>query len=113
MARATRTSRGRGDVDVVAAVERFEGDAVVLADGSRVRPDAVIAATGYRPGLDRLVGHLGVLDARGRPQHPAPGARQPTGPPLGFIGYRLPLSGQLPALRRDARLLARRIAREL
>ncbi|HWC31710.1 MAG TPA: NAD(P)/FAD-dependent oxidoreductase, partial [Actinomycetota bacterium] len=54
-------------VRVVAAVERLDGDDVVLADGSRVRVDAIVAATGFRRGLEPLVGHLGVLDDRGRP----------------------------------------------
>ena len=56
-----------GRVRVVAALERFEDGAAVLADGGRLRVDDVIAATGYRPALERLVGHLGVLDDRGEP----------------------------------------------
>src|SRR5207248_4627310 len=56
-----------GRVEVVSAVEGFDGPEVLLADGSRLEPDAVIAATGFRAGLDALVGHLGVLNARGLP----------------------------------------------
>ena len=51
----------------MAALTRFEGDDAVLADGTRLPPDAVIAATGYTTGLAPMVGHLGVLDDRGRP----------------------------------------------
>ncbi len=57
----------KGRVEIVAAVEGFEDGKVVLADGSRIEPDAVIAATGYVRALEGLVGHLGVLDAHGRP----------------------------------------------
>jgi cation diffusion facilitator CzcD-associated flavoprotein CzcO len=58
----------RGRIEIVAAVKGFDREAVVLADSSRIEPDVVIAATGYRPGLDPLVGHLGVLDADGHPR---------------------------------------------
>ena len=57
-----------GSIDVVATVDEFDGDGVRLVDGRRLVPDAVICATGYRTGLDPLVGHLGVLDARGAPR---------------------------------------------
>ena len=61
----------------------------------------VIAATGYGHGLEPLVGHLGVLTRPAgrlrRPAHPA-GASG-----LYFNGYWLPLSGQLPAMRRTSR----------
>lgn len=56
-----------GTVEPVAAVDSFDGAEVVLADGSRITPDAVIAATGYERALEPLLGHLGVLDGRGRP----------------------------------------------
>ena len=56
-----------GRVTPVAALERFDGRDVVLADGTRLQPDVVIAATGCSTGLRPVVGHLGVLDDRGRP----------------------------------------------
>ncbi|MGW1428535.1 flavin-containing monooxygenase [Streptomyces sp. NPDC002431] len=100
----------RGLVVPVAAVESFDGDAVVLADGERITPDAVIAATGYRRGLEGLVGHLGVLDARGRPT--VHGARSPKqAPGLHFTGFTNPISGMLRELALDARKIAKRIAR--
>ena len=52
---------------IVGAVESLDATAVVLADGERIEPDAVICATGYRRDLEPLVGHLGVLDANGKP----------------------------------------------
>jgi putative flavoprotein involved in K+ transport len=103
------TSLKAGRIEIVAAVEGFDGADVLLADGARIQPDVVIAATGYRRGLEQLVGHLGVLDERGRPlihgrdQHPrAPG--------LFFTGFRAELSGQLRLMRFDARRIARAVA---
>jgi putative flavoprotein involved in K+ transport len=55
----------KGRVTVVPAVRGFAGPDVLLEGGGRIQPDAVIAATGYVRGLERLVGHLGVLDGRG------------------------------------------------
>ncbi|MFG3528926.1 flavin-containing monooxygenase [Streptomyces sp. NPDC047917] len=99
-----------GRVVPVAAVESFDGDAVVLADGERITPDAVIAATGYRRALEGLVGHLGVLDARGRPV--VHGARTPKqAPGLYFTGFTNPISGMLRELALDARRIAKKAAR--
>lgn len=95
-------------VTPVAAVEAVEGGAVVLADDTRLEPGVVIAATGYSRGLDALVGHLGVLDARGRPK--AHGGSTPTGAPgLYFTGYTNPISGMFRELRIDARRIARAV----
>jgi putative flavoprotein involved in K+ transport len=101
----------KGRVEIVAAVDGFEDDKVLLADGSRVSPDAVVAATGYVRGLEDLVGHLGVLDARGRPV--TRGARTPTDAPgLYFTGYTNPISGNLREMALDARKIAKAIARD-
>jgi putative flavoprotein involved in K+ transport len=98
-----------GKVQVVAAVEAFEDGKVVLADGNRVEPDAVVAATGYRNGLADLVGHLGVLDGRGRPV--VRGARTPRDAPgLYFTGFTNPISGMFRELAIDAEKIARAIA---
>ncbi|MEV7125397.1 NAD(P)/FAD-dependent oxidoreductase [Streptomyces sp. NPDC093260] len=103
---AVRTGR----VEVVAAVEALEGGEVVLADGSRIEPDAVIAATGYTRGLTDLVGHLGVLDGRGRPV--VHGPRTPADAPgLYFTGFTNPVSGMLRELAIDAERIARAVAR--
>jgi len=101
-----------GRVTPVAALERFDGEAAVLADGVRLTPDAVIAATGYTTGLTPVVGHLGVLDHRGRPlvrgKNAAPGA-----PGLRFVGLSNPLKGLLLQIGLDARAAATAAAREL
>ena len=56
-----------GRLEVVAGVTALAERAARLADGNRAAVDTVIAATGYRTGPAPLVGHLGVLDDRGRP----------------------------------------------
>ncbi|MFD6874881.1 MULTISPECIES: flavin-containing monooxygenase [unclassified Streptomyces] len=99
-----------GRVEPVAAVVSFDGAEVVLADGSRITPDAVVAATGYRRALEDLVGHLDVLDDRGRPV--AHGGRSPQGAPgLYFTGYTNPISGMLRELALDAEKIAKALAR--
>lgn len=100
----------RGRVVPVGAVESFDKDAVVLADGERITPDAVIAATGYLRALEPLVGHLGVLDARGRPV--AHGGRTPKqAPGLYFTGFTNPISGMFREMALDAQKIAKRVAR--
>ncbi len=100
----------RGAVEPVAAVESFDGDTVVLADGEKLSPDAVIAATGYERGLGGMLGHLGVLDDRGRPR--ARGRRCPAGAPgLYFTGFTNPLTGMLREISLDAGRIAKAIAR--
>jgi putative flavoprotein involved in K+ transport len=101
-----------GRLELVAAVERFDGADVVLGSGERVTPDVVIAATGYRHGLEPLAGHLGVLLPSGRPAART-GEAHPAAPGLYFNGFWLPLSGQLPAMRRSSRRIARAIAKAL
>ncbi|GAA2061337.1 NAD(P)/FAD-dependent oxidoreductase [Streptomyces albiaxialis] len=100
----------RGRVEPVPAVESFDGPVVRLAGGGTARPDVVIAATGFRRGLEDLVGHLGVLDATGRPR--AHGHRtHPSAPGLHFTGFTNPISGMLRELALDAPKIARAIAR--
>jgi putative flavoprotein involved in K+ transport len=101
----------RGEVDVVAGVERFDGADVVLADGSRLAPDVVIAATGYLRGLEPLVGHLGVLGPTGRPKVVG-AATYPGAPRLYFTGYTNPISGMFRELNIDARRIAKAVAAE-
>ncbi|MER8005946.1 NAD(P)/FAD-dependent oxidoreductase [Streptomyces sp. NPDC094149] len=100
----------KGRVEVVAAVDGFESGKVVLADGTRISPEAVVAATGYVRALEGLVGHLGVLDDRGRPL--AHGARAPQDAPgLHFTGFTTPLSGTLREVATDAEKIAKAVVR--
>ncbi|WP_406493637.1 NAD(P)/FAD-dependent oxidoreductase [Streptomyces sp. NBC_01604] len=101
----------KGAVEVVAAVEGFEDGKVVLADGSRVEPDVMIAATGYARALEGLVGHLDVLDARGKPV--VQGALTPDNAPgLFFTGFTNPISGMLRELAIDAQKIAKAVAKD-
>lgn len=100
----------RGAVEPVAAVTAFDGAGVELADGSRITPDVVIAATGYRRALEGLVGHLGVLDERGRPRtHGARTAAE--APDLYFTGFTNPISGMLREMALDAERIAKAVTR--
>jgi putative flavoprotein involved in K+ transport len=102
---AVRTGRVR----VVAGLERFEDGAAVLADGGRIEADAVIAATGFSTGLERLVGHLGVLDEHGQPL--VRDVEEPAGAPgLHFVGYEVTLGGTFRLVGREAKQLARAVA---
>ncbi|NDZ80647.1 NAD(P)/FAD-dependent oxidoreductase [Streptomyces sp. SID10853] len=104
---AVRTAR----VEPVAAVDSFDDGKVVLADGTRIAPDAVIAATGYRRDLEPLVGHLDVLDGRGRPV--VHGGRSPAqAPGLYFTGFTNPISGMFRELAIDARKIAAAVLRQ-
>jgi putative flavoprotein involved in K+ transport len=82
---------------------------VLLADGTAIEPDAVVAATGYRRGLEPLVGHLGILDERGRPRRSG-GAVDPSTPGLHFVGFTNPLSGAFWEASFEARRVARAVA---
>ncbi|MGW2558262.1 flavin-containing monooxygenase [Streptomyces sp. NPDC001514] len=99
-----------GRVEPVAAVESFDDGKAVLADGSRLAPDAVIAATGYTRGLEPLVGHLGVLDERGRPMVHG-GSTPREAPGLYFTGFTNPISGMFREMALDAQKIARAAAR--
>ncbi|WP_234380396.1 flavin-containing monooxygenase [Streptomyces sp. CMB-StM0423] len=95
----------------VPAVAALDGDGVILADGDRAEPDVVIAATGWRRGLEELVGHLDVLDARGLPR--ARRWRSPEGARgLHFVGFAGPVSGSLREIGAEAGELAREVAGE-
>ena len=101
-----------GRLEVVPAVERFDGEKVVLAGGGEITPDAVIAATGFRPGLEPLVGHLGVLDETGHPRVQG-AATHPAAPGLWFAALQPSLGGLLRSAAQDARRVAGAIAAEL
>jgi putative flavoprotein involved in K+ transport len=102
----------RGDVEIVGALVGFDGRDVVLADRVRIQPDAVIVATGWRRGLEQLVGHLGVLEANGRPLVHGP-KMHANAPNLYFTGFTNPVSGMFRELGIDARRIARAVARRL
>jgi putative flavoprotein involved in K+ transport len=92
-----------GRIEVVPGVTSFDGGEVICG-ARRLTADAVIAATGYSPGLEPMVGHLGVLDANGHPGFHAPRC-SPQAAGLYFIGYSNPISGNLREIAHDARAL--------
>jgi putative flavoprotein involved in K+ transport len=96
-------------IEIVAGVDSLDETGVTLADGTRIEPDALVAATGYRCGLEPMVGHLGVLDARGVPRAVAQAAAAPG---LRFVGY-VPWPAQIGRIGGEAKAAAKAIAREL
>ena len=96
-----------GRVEVVGAVQAVDSDGVILADGTSVAPRVIIAATGFGTDLDRLVGHLGVLDGHGNPHG---GFASHVGDGMFAIGYGIPPNGPLRAIRINATPLAREVA---
>ena len=101
---ALRDGRAR----VVPAAVGWAPQGVQVADGTLVEADVVILATGFRCGLETLVAHLGVLDARGRPHAPLPGPPA-SAPGLFFAGFRPAVEGTLRRHAADARHIAARV----
>jgi len=101
-----------GRFTVIPEISSFSEQAVHIIDGSTIEPDAVICATGYRPGLESLVGHLDVLDQRGKPRFYADQASI-NHPGLWFFGLNSSIYGYLYARRHEAPPLAEKIARSL
>jgi putative flavoprotein involved in K+ transport len=99
-----------GKLSIVAGVVGFAGDRVLLADGDALQVDAVVAATGFRNNLAPLVGHLGVLDDKGRPTARG-GHVDPVMPNLWFTGYTNPISGNFREMAIDAKRIARAVVR--
>ena len=98
-----------GSIEVVATVESFDGDKVALADGTQLDPDVVICATGYRRDLEPLVGHLGVLDAKGKP---VVQGERPAAEGLRFIGFTVRPS-LIGFMAKQSKRIAKRIDAEL
>ena len=99
-----------GAIRIRPGVSRLDGDEVVHDDGSRSSPDAVIAGTGYTPGLDTVLGPLGLIDDRGLPTVGSRGGAA-RAPGLHTVGISIRLSGQLREIAKDAQQLVRSIPR--
>ena len=94
-----------GTVRIVPALDRFDDGRAVLADGRSPEVDSIVAATGFRTGLERLVGHLGVVDDRGEPfVHGADEHARAVR--LNFVGFQLTLGGAMRVAGIQARQLA-------
>jgi putative flavoprotein involved in K+ transport len=99
-----------GRVVMKPGIDRFDGPRVCFTDGTSCAPDVVVCATGYRPGIEALAGHLVALDRRGMP--PFTGAASSAEHPgLWFFGLDSSIYGNMHVHRRQARQLARAIAR--
>jgi len=98
----------KGAIKMVPGVQSVSEHKVELADGTNVEPDVIVACVGYRRGLEPLVGHLGVLGARGKPLVFG-GDTLAIAPRLFFVGYKSTTTGMF----REFGYEARHIAREL
>ncbi len=96
-------------IEIVCGVESLSLGTVTLANTARISPDAIVCATGFRRGLTKLVGHLGVLDERGRPTTTG---EVPAAAGLRFIGF-VPRAAQIGYAAKQARHAAKAIAKEL
>jgi len=99
-----------GRTRIVGEIERLDGPDAVLRDGERLTPDVVICATGYSRGLEPLVGHLGVLDARGAPLRPRGAPEHPAAPRLYFVGYTYRIARNIPVFSGQASRVAAAVA---
>lgn len=101
-----------GRLQIVPEIEHLHGAAVELRGGVTLMPDIVVAATGFRPALEPLVGHLGVLDAEGRP-NTGPHGSLFAAPGLWLLGHHPSLDGNLRRHPAEARRIAAAISRDL
>jgi putative flavoprotein involved in K+ transport len=99
-----------GRARVVGEVERLLDDRAVLIGGGEVAADTLICATGYRRGLERLVGHLDVLDDLGAPRFADGAPCNPATPGLYFAGFQVALSGSIRLAGKHARRIADAVA---
>jgi putative flavoprotein involved in K+ transport len=98
-----------GRIAIAPAVTSISAGEVTLADDTTIRPDAVVCATGYRPGLEPIVGHLGVLDKDGVPL--VHGAQTlASAPGLFFAGITVLLAGLLREIGIEAKAIGDTIA---
>jgi len=98
----------RREIEVVPGIASFNASGARFADGVERPYDAVVLATGYRPALAAFLDPAaGALDDTGRPR--ASGVE--TLPGLYFCGFYVAPTGMLREIAREARRIARAIAK--
>jgi cation diffusion facilitator CzcD-associated flavoprotein CzcO len=100
-----------GRVLVRPNVARLTSDGVIFTDGRTASFDAVVAATGYRTALEQILALPDAITSDGRPSGRS--GRETPFPGLYFIGYDETTRGVLHDANRDAKRLARLVARYL
>lgn len=112
---ATRRLIQSGRVRTFPEVAAFEGESVLFRNSERLQPDAVIYATGFRPALRHLSGlNLGLDEQTGLPETDE--MESSTVPGLFFLGLdgvRNFQSRFIRGIRKDAAILACRLAQQL
>jgi indole-3-pyruvate monooxygenase len=97
-----------GVVKIRPGVERFTPGGVIFEGGTEAAYDAVVLATGFRPQVNGFLDGAGdAVDAEGAPRKSGSEAA----PGLYFCGFYLSPTGMLRAIAREAKTIARAIAR--
>ncbi len=98
-----------GKIVVRPEVRELTASGAHFADGVAADYDAIVLATGYRPRLEHLLPRgAEVLDERGLPRR---SGRESELPGLFFVGFKVPITGMLREIGREARRVASAIAR--
>jgi len=96
-----------GQLKVRTGVERFTPTGVVFSGGAAADFDAVVFATGYRPLVKEFLDCAEVLDEDGAPRT----SGREAAPGLYFCGFYVSPTGMLREIAREAKAIARSIAR--
>jgi len=92
-----------GKIKVRLGVSAITADSVIFDDGEKSRFDAIILATGYRPSYQDFLGANEVRDGGALPVN--------VPPTMFFVGFRNPVTGLLHDISKEAKKVARDIAR--
>jgi hypothetical protein len=92
-----------GKIKVRPGVSAITADSVIFDDGEKSRFDAIILATGYRPSYQDFLGANEVRDGGALPVN--------VPPTMFFAGFRNPVTGLLHDISKEAKKVARDIAR--
>lgn len=99
-----------GKVVARPAVRELVAGGARFVDDSGADYDAIVLATGFRPALAGLLPRAAeLLDERGLPRQ---SGRESALPGLYFVGFHVPITGMLREIGREARRVARAIARD-
>jgi cation diffusion facilitator CzcD-associated flavoprotein CzcO len=97
-----------GHLKLRPGVERFTRTGVVFSDDAAADFDAVVLATGFRPLVQEFLDCAEVLDEDGTPRT----SGREAAPGLYFCGFHVSPTGMLREIAKEAKAIARAIARE-
>jgi len=100
----------QGHIKICPGIERFTESGVVFTDGSELDFDAVVLATGFRPAVSSFLIDSPELDSSGVPRRTG---REAESPGLFFCGFYIAPTGMFREIAREAKRIARAIAKKL